>query len=74
MLTDYQAQRFYKHVADVEMIDMRLRKLEELVQQQNRLMTWMAKCMCAQLPTLGGDGDVRRLTPELRKITGDETL
>ena len=74
MLTDYQSQRFYKHVADTEMIDMRLKKLEELVQQQTRLMTWMAKCMCAHLQATGGWPQQRYLIPELRKITGDETL
>lgn len=73
MLTDYQSQRFYKHVANTEMIDMRLKKLEELVQQHNRLMTWMAKCMCAQLQN-NNDWQQRYLVPELRTITGDETL
>lgn len=73
MLTEYQAQRFYKHVADTEMIDMRLKKLEELVQQQNRLMTWIASCMCAQL--VGVDTvQCHTITESLRTITGDRTL
>lgn len=72
MLTDYQAERFYKHVADTEMIDMRLKKLEELVRQQNRLMTWMAKVMCSEIPPIILDR--AELKRELRTITGDETL
>lgn len=72
MLTDYQAQRFYEHVANTEMIDMRLKKLEELVQHQNRILTWIAKVMCSEIsPGILDRADLKR---DLRTITGDELL